>query len=98
MSNRLTHAPRTIRLFRRTLVAIALASMLVLLPLASVFAVNLNTVNTAVTQNFDTMTPNSATATLPTDFKVDKFATAVRTLGTYAAAGTATDQTGSQLT
>jgi uncharacterized delta-60 repeat protein/uncharacterized repeat protein (TIGR01451 family) len=56
------------------------------------FAVNLSTVNTAVTQNFDTMTPASATATLPTDFRADQNQ-GRRTVGSYATAGTATTQT-----
>ncbi|HVF67638.1 MAG TPA: hypothetical protein VM914_08240, partial [Pyrinomonadaceae bacterium] len=58
-------------------------------------AVNLNAVETPVVQNFDTMTPASATAALPADFKADRNQ-AVRTVGTYAAAGTATTQTASQ--
>lgn len=44
---------------------------------------------TSVTQNFDSIGV-SATATLPTDWKVDK-QTTVRTLGTYAAAVSATE-------
>ncbi len=42
------------------------------------------------TQNFDGI-GTSATATLPTDWRVDK-QTAVRTVGTFAAAGTATER------
>src|SRR5262249_53293617 len=42
---------------------------------------------TAVTQNFNSM-GSTATANLPTDFRVDKLST-VRTVGTFAAAGTA---------
>jgi len=64
-----------------------------LLPI--VYAVNLNTVNTPVTQNFDTMTPNSATATLPTDFRADQNQ-GVRVVGSYSTAGTTTTQTASQ--
>lgn len=43
-----------------------------------------------ITQDFDVL-GTSATATLPTGWKVDKNAT-VRTVGTYTAAGTATEQ------
>ena len=48
--------------------------------------------STASTQNFDSI-GTAATATLPTDFRVDKPAT-VRTVGTYAAALTATSLAG----
>lgn len=44
-----------------------------------------------VSQNFDGMSNTSATATLPADFKVDK-QTSVRTLGSFALAGTATER------
>jgi DNA/RNA endonuclease G (NUC1) len=54
-------------------------------------AVSLSTTTPAV-QNFDTI-GTTATATLPTDFKADRPAT-VRTVGSYAAAGTATTQAG----
>ncbi|HVF66466.1 MAG TPA: hypothetical protein VM914_02300, partial [Pyrinomonadaceae bacterium] len=83
MSKGLTHAPKGARQSRRTLAAFALASALLLLPLASALAVNLNAVETPVVQNFDTMTPASATAALPADFKADRNQ-AVRTVGTYA--------------
>src|SRR5205814_6767244 len=43
---------------------------------------------TAVSENFDGM-GSSATASLPTDFKVDK-QTTVRTVGSFASAGTGT--------
>jgi uncharacterized delta-60 repeat protein/uncharacterized repeat protein (TIGR01451 family) len=95
MPKGLTHASKVARLSRRALAAFALASALLLLPLSNALAVNLSTVNTPVTQNFDTMTPASATAALPADFKADRNQT-VRTVGTYAAAGTATTQTASQ--
>jgi uncharacterized delta-60 repeat protein/uncharacterized repeat protein (TIGR01451 family) len=96
MPKGLTHASRGARLSRRALAAFALASALLLLPLSNALAINLNTVETPVTQNFDSMTPASATATLPADFKVDKGTTSatVRTVGSYASAGTATEQTG----
>ncbi|HVF45027.1 MAG TPA: hypothetical protein VM936_18525 [Pyrinomonadaceae bacterium] len=90
MSNGLTHAPKGARLTRRALAAVALASALLLLPLGSAFAVNLNTVETPVTQNFDTMT-TSATSPLPADFKADKGGTR-RTPGAYSTAVTATEQ------
>jgi uncharacterized delta-60 repeat protein/uncharacterized repeat protein (TIGR01451 family) len=92
MSNGFTHALRGTRLFRRALAAFALASTLLLLPLAPALAVNLNTVETPVTQNFDTI-GTTTTAALPADFKADNNQ-AVRTVGTYAAAGTATTRAG----
>lgn len=45
------------------------------------------------TQDFNTL-GTTATATLPTGFKVDKVTTGARTVGTYAAAGTATERVG----
>lgn len=78
------------RFYRRTVTALALSSFLFLQLLPVVHAVNLNTVNTAVTQNFDTI-GTSATATLPTDFRADKQTTA-QTVGSYASAVTATEQ------
>jgi endonuclease G len=54
-------------------------------------AISLST-STAATQNFDGIGA-TATATLPADFRADRLAT-VRTVGTYAAAGTATTQAG----
>jgi DNA/RNA endonuclease G (NUC1) len=66
-----------------------------LLALVSVYvvlaAISLST-TTPYTQNFDGM-GTSATATLPTDFRVDKPST-VRTVGTFAAAGTTTNFAG----
>lgn len=50
------------------------------------------TAGTTITENFDGI-GTTATATLPTNWKVDKNTT-VRTLGTYAAAGTATERNG----
>ncbi|HKO43228.1 MAG TPA: hypothetical protein VJU84_08060, partial [Pyrinomonadaceae bacterium] len=44
-----------------------------------------------LTQNFNGI-GTSATATLPADFRVDKNNSSVRTVGTFAAAGTATEQ------
>ncbi len=49
-------------------------------------------VNLPVSQDFDGLGA-SATATLPTDFRADK-QTAVRAVGTFAAAGTATERVG----
>ncbi len=46
-----------------------------------------------VSENFTTLSTN-AVATLPTGWKVDKNATAVRTVGTYSAAVTATERAG----
>jgi uncharacterized delta-60 repeat protein/uncharacterized repeat protein (TIGR01451 family) len=92
MSNGFTHALKGGRASGRAPAAFALASALLLLPLATALAINLNTVETPVTQNFDTMTA-TATATLPADFKADKGGTR-RTPGTYASAGTATEQIG----
>jgi uncharacterized delta-60 repeat protein/uncharacterized repeat protein (TIGR01451 family) len=91
MSKGLTHSPKGTRLSRRALTAFALASALLLLTLASALAVNLNAVETPVTQNFDTI-GTTATATLPADFKADKGGTR-RTPGAYASAATATEQT-----
>ena len=54
-------------------------------------AISLST-STAYTQNFDGI-GTSATATLPADFRVDRPGT-VRTVGTFAGAGTATTQAG----
>jgi hypothetical protein len=48
--------------------------------------------STTVTQNFDGI-GTSATATMPSSWKIDKNTTA-RSVGTYSAAGTATDQVG----
>jgi uncharacterized delta-60 repeat protein/uncharacterized repeat protein (TIGR01451 family) len=87
-----THSPEGARLSGRALSTFALASALLLLPLATALAINLNTVETPVTQNFDTI-GTSTTATLPADFKVDNNQ-GVRTVGTYAAAGTATTRAG----
>lgn len=88
MSKGSTHSTKGARLSRRALTAAALASAL-LLPLISALAINLNTVETSVTQNFDTI-GTSATATLPADFKADKQTTA-QTVGSYATAVTATE-------
>jgi uncharacterized delta-60 repeat protein/uncharacterized repeat protein (TIGR01451 family) len=84
------------RMIRRAVTAVTLSSLLLLLPLSPfVFAVNLGTVGTAVTQNFDTMAA-TATAALPADFKVDKGTTSstVRTVGAYSTALSATEQIG----
>jgi uncharacterized delta-60 repeat protein/uncharacterized repeat protein (TIGR01451 family) len=84
-----THSPEGARLSGRALSTFALASALLLLPLATALAINLNTVETPVTQNFDTIGA-SATAALPADFRADK-QTTVRTVGSYATAATATE-------
>src|ERR1041384_1226669 len=74
MPNRLTHAPRTIRLFRRALTAVALVSTLLLQLTTTRFNqtvhaagdVSLNTIGVAVTQNFDSLA-TSGTANTWTD-------------------------------
>src|SRR6266851_2072414 len=71
-----------------TATIVLVAAMSVYLVLA---AISLST-SIVYTQNFDGM-GTSATATLPTDFRVDKLST-VRTLGTFAAAATATSLAG----
>src|SRR5215470_2316436 len=75
--------------------AALLAAILMMVALPSLFlaraAISLSTV-TPATQNFDGIGTTS-TATVPTDFRVDRPAT-VRTVGTFAAAGTATTQVG----
>ncbi len=48
---------------------------------------------TAYSQKFDSLSTTSATASLPTDFRVDRPTTA-RTVGSYASASTATTQIG----
>jgi hypothetical protein len=65
--------------------------LLLLLFSFQLFAQNLISVGgSAVTQNFDAI-GTSATATLPSNWKVDKTAATVRTLGTYTAAVSTTD-------
>src|SRR6185295_4719202 len=81
----------TVPVKRTALLAIALA----LVAVSSVFlvraAISLSTTS-AATQDFDSI-GTAATATLPSDFRVDKLTT-VRTVGTYAAAVTATNLAG----
>lgn len=72
-------------LFKITALAISVASPILCQP---AFAINIST-DFPAGESFDFMGP-SATATLPTDWRVDKSAT-VRTLGTYSAALTATE-------
>src|SRR5436309_1702568 len=81
----------------RRLVAVISAALL--LALASVFvvyaAISLST-TTAYTQNFDGMGTPATTTTasnLPADFRADAL-TSVRTVGTFAAAGTTTARAG----
>ncbi|HKG11857.1 MAG TPA: hypothetical protein VKB12_00905, partial [Pyrinomonadaceae bacterium] len=95
MSNKSTNSPRRLRLPRRALAAFTVASALTLLPVVPAFAVNVNTFESPVVQNFNTMTPASATASLPTDIRADNNL-AERTLGSYASAATATTLTASQ--
>lgn len=91
MSKGPAHSPKGTRPFRRALAAFALASALLLLPLNAALAINLNTVETPVVENFNTI-GTTATATLPADFRADKNV-GRRTVGAYATAGTATEQT-----
>jgi DNA/RNA endonuclease G (NUC1) len=68
---------------------VALAATAALLVASSAFAAIPISTSTPITQNFDTIGTASA-ATLPTDWKVDRTTTQVRTLGTYGAAGNVT--------
>jgi len=68
--------------------AAAVAAFLLAFPLAA----QVNVTTSATTQNFDSI-GTTAAATLPTGWKVDKPGT-VRTVGTYAAAVTATSLLG----
>lgn len=77
------------------LMAICFQNLLILSPMrvqAAPAPISIPTA-TAAEQNFDSI-GTSATATLPTDFKVDRTTTQVRTLGTYSAAGNATTAAG----
>src|ERR1044072_5183172 len=77
-------------LSRALTLALVLVAALVIQQLGPVVsAVNLAAIETAVTQNFDSI-GTSATATLPTDFRVDKNQ-GVRTVGSYSSAVTATE-------
>ena len=68
-----------------------LSAGILILAGAALAAISLST-TTPVTQSFDEI-GTTATATLPTDFRVDR-PTTVRTVGTYSAAATATTQAG----
>lgn len=89
---RVSHAILHLKSHKRFL-AVAASFVLVLsLALTHVLAaISLSTTVPAV-QTFNGI-GTSATATLPTDFRADRI-TAVRTVGSYAAAGTATTQVG----
>ncbi|HEY3028293.1 MAG TPA: DNA/RNA non-specific endonuclease, partial [Pyrinomonadaceae bacterium] len=76
----------------RFFILTAFISVLALISVAVVFAAISLSTSTAYTQNFDGI-GTSATATLPTDWKVDKPST-VRTVGTFAAATTTTNFAG----
>ncbi len=71
----------------RVLFLIVLLTVCALAFSGTVYAINLTTTSS---ENFDSL-GTVQIATLPTDWKVDKNAT-VRTLGTYTAAGTVTEQ------
>src|SRR6266436_1788390 len=80
----------------RFFIVTASISVLAMISVAVVFAAISLSTSTAYTQNFDGMgIPATATtaSTLPADFKADAL-TAVRTVGTYAAAGTTTARAG----
>lgn len=80
----------------RLFVVTASISVLALLSVAVVVAAISLSTSTAYTQNFDGMgVPTTATtgSTLPTDFRADALTT-VRTVGTFAAAGTTTARAG----
>jgi DNA/RNA endonuclease G (NUC1) len=76
----------------RFFIVTASISVLALISVAVVLAAISLSTSTAYTQNFDTI-GTTAAAVLPADFKADRLGT-VRTVGTYAGAGTATTQTG----
>src|SRR5215510_10056655 len=91
-SNLLSLLRSAMILLRRRL---AVASVLLLLLVSAYIAyaaISLST-STAYTQNFDGI-GTTATATLPADFRVDRTTTAVRTVGTFTAAGTNTSLLG----
>lgn len=76
---------------RSSLIGASIAVLAVICVCVAFAAISLST-STAYTQNFDGM-GTSATATLPTDFRVDKPAT-VRTVGSFSAATTTTNLAG----
>src|SRR5258707_6192051 len=76
----------------RLFIVTASISVLALISVAVVLAAISLSTSTAYTQNFDGM-GTSATAALPTDWRVDKPST-VRTVGTFAAATTTTNLAG----
>src|SRR5260221_14395824 len=76
----------------RLFIVTASISVLALISVAVVLAAISLSTSSAYTQNFDGM-GTSATATLPTDWRVDKPST-VRTVGTFAAATTTTNLAG----
>jgi uncharacterized delta-60 repeat protein/uncharacterized repeat protein (TIGR01451 family) len=93
MSKTSSLAERSARVSRRALVAVALAAFVLLQFVTPVLAVNLSSFTTPVTQDFDNMSPNFATATLAVDYRADKHQ-GVRVVGSYASAGNATEKTG----
>jgi hypothetical protein len=79
--------------FLRTLLVCTTVSLAVVAALAVVQAAIAIPAGTPYSQTFDSI-GTTATATLPVDFRVDRTTTAVRQVGTFAAAGAATTQVG----
>ena len=69
------------------------AAVLLLLPVLGWGQISITPGGAAVTQNFNAI-GGTATATLPANWRADKNNSSVRTVGTYAAAVTATEQAG----
>jgi uncharacterized delta-60 repeat protein/uncharacterized repeat protein (TIGR01451 family) len=90
MSKSFNPRPRAARFHSRTAMALALSALLFTQLLPIVRAVNLNTVETPVVEQFNIGT--AATAALPADFRADKNV-GRRVVGSYSTAGTATEQT-----
>src|SRR5215472_4985593 len=76
---------------RRLAMTAAVSLLLVICSLIASAAISLST-STAYTQNFDGI-GTAAAATLPTDFRADRIST-VRTVGSFATAGTVTTSAG----
>ncbi|HKQ08912.1 MAG TPA: C25 family cysteine peptidase [Blastocatellia bacterium] len=87
-----TQASRSLSRRQWLIPSVATVALVAMLSIAIVQAAISLSTSTPYTQNFDSM-GTSATATLPTDWKVDK-QSVVRTVGTYAAAVTATSLAG----
>src|SRR5262247_2023054 len=91
-SNLLSLLRSAMTLQRRRLAVTSVLLLLLISAYIAYAAISLST-STAYTQNFDGI-GTTATAILPADFRVDRTTTAVRTVGTYAAAGTNTSLLG----